>query len=231
MRLINVLASGEVPDGAEGYDALMVLNQMIDALNIQRLFIYTLTISEFPLVPQQQTYTLGLGGNFNMDRPAKIERMSVVSLLNPSQPLELPLTMLTDAGWQAVPVKLVGSTLPTQVYDDGAFPFRNLSFWPYPTIVDNVRIYGWSAVSQFPDLFTDVTFPPGYLKMLRYNLAVDLAPEFGRQTPPEVASQAVSTLARIKSMNAPLTESHLDQELVGPRGQIYNWMSDTWITH
>jgi len=225
------LASGETPEGAEAFDGLMVLNQMIDALNIQRNFIYTLTITEAPLTPQKQTYTLGTGGDINIDRPAKIERMSIVSLLNPLQPLELPLEMLTDAGWQAIPVKLVTSTLPTQVYDDGAFPFRNLNFWPIPSIPVNIRIYGWTAVSTFPDLFTDVTFPPGYPKMLRYNLAVDLAPEFGRSCPPEVASQAVTTLARIKNMNAPMTESYLDPVLVGRRGQIYNWKSDTWITH
>lgn len=226
-----MLASGEVPSGAEQADALVILQQMIDSWNAERLNIFTLTISEFPLVPGQQTYTLGTGGNFNIPRPPKIERISIVSLLNPAQPLELPLEMLTDRGWQAVPVKLIGSTLPTMVYDDGAFPLRNLNFWPYPTIVDNVRIYGWTPVVSYSDLTTDLLFPPGYLKAMRYALAVDLAPEFGSSVPPEVAVQAQMSIAKIKVMNAPTTESSIDATLVGRKGRVYNWISDTWVTH
>jgi hypothetical protein len=201
---------------------------MLDSWNAERLNIFTLNINEFPLTPGQQTYTLGTGGNFNIPRPARIERMSIVSLLNPAQPLELPLEMLTDAGWQAIPVKLISSSLPTVVYDDGAFPLRNLNFWCIPTIAVNTRIYNWAALTSF-DLTTDITFPPGYLKAIRYALAVDLAPEFGRPIPPEVAAQSILSKAVIKNMNAPLIESRIDAVLSGDRKNIYNWISDTFI--
>ena len=227
LRLIGVLASGETPSGAEASDALVILNQLLDSWQTERLNIFTITISEFPLVAGTQTYTLGPGGTFNTTRPAKIERMSIVSLLNQAQPLELPLEMLTDASWQAVPVKIISSTLPVYVYDDGAYPLRNLNFWPIPSIIDNVRIYGWTALNSFPDLSTDVTFPPGYFKALRYSLAVDLAPEFGRAVPPEVAQQALFSINKLKALNAPIIESTMPSELIGPRGQIYNWISDT----
>ncbi len=228
-RLINVLASGETLSGNEISDGLVILNQMLDSWNSERLNIFTIPINEFPLVPGQQVYTLGIGGNFNIPRPPKIERISIVSLLNPAQPLELPLEMLTEAGWQAIPVKLISSSLPTVVYDDQAFPLRNLNFWCIPTIAVNVRIYGWAALNQF-DLTTDMTFPPGYLKAIRYALAVDLAPEFGRPVPPEVATQAMMCMAKIKRMNAPMVESQMDPVLSGNKKQIYNWISDTFIS-
>lgn len=228
LRLIGVLASGETPSGPESADALLILQQMIDEWQTERLNIFTINILEFPLVQGQQTYTLGVGGNFNTTRPAFIQRMSVVWLANPAQPLELPLEMLTDASWQAVPVKIINSTLPVYVYDDGAYPLRNLNFWPIPTVVDNVRIYGWQPLLTFPDLTTDIQFPPGYAKAIRYNLAVDLAPEFGRQVPPEVSVMAGLSKAHIKIINSPITESSMPSELIGPRGQVYNWISDTW---
>jgi hypothetical protein len=228
-RLIGVLASGETLSGNEIADGLLIAQQMMDSWQAERLNIFSITISEFPLTPGQQVYTLGTGGNFNVPRPAKIERMSIVSLLNPAQPLELPLEMLTEAGWQAIPVKLISSSLPTVVYDDGAFPLRNLNFWCIPTIAVNTRIYLWNALNTFPDTTTDVTFPPGYLKAIRYNLAVDLAPEFGRPLPPEVAAQAILSKAVIKNMNAPLIESRIDPVLSGDRKNIYNWISDTFI--
>lgn len=228
LRLIGVLASGETPSGNESADALLIAQQMIDSWQAERLNIYTVSINEFPLTPGQQTYTLGANGNFNMVRPARVERMSIVSLLNPAQPLELPLESVTESGWQAVPVKLISSSLPQIVYNDGNFPLMNLNFWPIPTIPVNTRIYSWNPMSTFPDLTTDVTFPPGYAKAIRYSLAVDLAPEFGRPVPPEVAAQALLSQANIKRINAPLTESRLDPVLSGTGKRIYNWISDTF---
>lgn len=229
LRLIGVLASGEVPTGQESQDALLILQQMIDSWLTERMMTFTINIDEFPLTPGQQVYTYGAGGNFNKPRPARIERMSIVNLANPAQPLELPMEMLSDAEWQTeVPVKLVTSTLPLYVYDDGAFPLRNLSFYPIPQTLVNTRIYSWAPAISFTDLTTDVTFPPGYLKALRYNLAVDLMAEFPGNPAMfgQVAQIAAETKAKIKILNAPTVRSGIDQALVDPEGGFYDWRSD-----
>lgn len=230
MRLIGALASGETPTSAEASDALMVLNQMMDSWNADRLMVFTINIAEYPLVAGQQTYTLGPGGNFNAVRPAKIDRMSIVSLQNPAQPLELPMELLTDWDWQLTPVKIITSTLPLQVYDDGAFPLRNLNFWPIPQIAANTRIYSWTALASFPDLVTDLTFPPGYQEALRYNLAIRLIAEMPGNYNPIMASTAgglaVETLARVKSMNLPIIETYCDRALLGATRTRYDYRSD-----
>jgi hypothetical protein len=229
-RLIGVLASGETMPADEAADGLVVLNQMLDSWNTERLMIFTQLISEFPLVPGQQVYTLGAGGNFNIPRPSRIERMSIVNLANPAQPLELPMEMLSDEDWQTVPVKVITSTLPLYVYDDGAFPLRNLSFYPVPQSTVNTRIYSWSSLLQFPDLTTDVTFPPGYLKAIRYNLAVDLIAEYpgeySQLTVSSVTTQARETKAKLKRLNIPSVQSGIDGALVDPDGGYYDWRSD-----
>jgi hypothetical protein len=200
---------------------------MIDEWNSQRLYVWAITINDFPLVPLQQTYTLGTGGNFNIPRPAGIERYSLIWLANPAQPLELPLEVVNDQKWQeTVPVKAIQSTMPTLVYDDQAFPLRNLNFWPIPTIVSNARVYAWNTVTSFPDLVTDETYPPGYLKALRYALAVDLAPEFGREVPQIVAMQAMNAIAEIKRHNLPWLYQRCDDAVVSPQGRQYNWLYD-----
>lgn len=230
MRLIGALESGEVPTGSEASDFLMILNQMLDSWNADRLAVFTITINEFPLVVNQQVYTLGTGGNFNTARPAKIDRISIVSLTNPAQPLELPIDYYTDWDWQQVPVKNIQTTLPQAVYDDGGFPFRNLSFWPIPTAPVNTRIYGWTALTQYASLTTDVAYPPGYAEALRYNLAVRLMAEMPGSYNPIMsqvtAGLALESLARIKSMNEPLIEAFCDAAITG-NGGYYNYYSDT----
>jgi hypothetical protein len=230
MRLVGALASGEVPTNDEAQDALTCLNQMLDSWAADRLMVFTITIDEFPLVVNQQVYTYGVGGNFNGQRPARIDRMSIVSLTNPDQPLELPIDYLTDWDWQQVPVKNIQTTLPQAVYDDGNFPLRNLSFWPIPTAPVNTRIYHWTQLTQYSSLTTDNSYPPGYIEALRYNLAVRLMAEFPGGFDPVMSAVtqplAVESLARVKSMNLPLIEAFCDAALTG-KSSRYNYYSDT----
>jgi len=198
---------------------------MLELWTAERLMIFDVSIQEFSLTPGQQTYTYGTAGNFNAARPAKIERMGIVSLSNPAQPLELPLEMLTDQQWTDIPVKSISSSLPQKVYDDGAFPLRSLSFWCVPSLAVNVRISAWTALTQFVDLFTDTTFPPGYAKALRYNLAIDLAPEFGAAVDPVIALQAVESKAILKRINAPLSDLRCDEAIVGSGAPTFNWLT------
>lgn len=229
LRLIGGVGTGEVPNAAESADAFEALNQMIDAWNAEKLMIFTITIGEFALTPGQQTYTLGPGGNFNVTRPARIDSVSIVNLSNPVQPLELPIDYLTDAQWQAIPVKIISGSLPTVVYDDQAYPLRNLNFWTIPSVPVKTRLYGWTALTAFPDLVTDIEFPPGYAQALRYNLAMLLGPEWFKDfnPNPSVAQIAVESKARIKSINIVPYYSVCDPALVDPEGGYYNYLSDT----
>lgn len=216
MRLIGAIDPGEEPEGPEAQDALEILNQMVDSWNIERLMIYGLEMNEFPLVVGQQTYTLGTNGDFDMPRPTRIEAMGLVNInSNPAMPMEIPMYMLSLDDWEQIPVKSIASTYPLYVYDDGSIPFRNLNFWIVPTIVSNVRIYSWVNLSQFTDLTTPLDFPPGYIKAIRYCLAVDLAPEWGLPVPDAVAAQAILERAKIKSFNIEPSVLELSDDLIG----------------
>jgi len=172
---------------------------------------------------------MGPGGDFNTARPPRINAVSIVSLNNPAQPLELPIDYYTDSDWQAIPVKSVTSPLAQGVYDDGAFPLRNLSFWPVPSATANTIIYSWTALSQFSILTSNLTFPPGYMEALRYNLALRLIAEMPGEYNPIMVSTtlelATQSLARIRSMNVPLIEAYIDEVLTESSGR-YNFYSD-----
>ena len=240
LRLINVLASGETPSAAEGNDALHVLNDMWDSWNAERLMIFTIPRLVFTLNPgggsgPNGSYTYGqvTGGplaDFNSPRPAYIDRMGIINLNNPSQPLELPLQYLNAAQWQEIPVKNIQSALPQYCWDDQGFPLRNLSFWPVANIGLQVAIYPWSMLNQPITPSTVMAFPPGYARAFRYNLAVDLAAEFP-PVPPDVLQQvytiAMESKGIVKRMNIPIIDLQCDRALT-PAGSdyLYNWISD-----
>lgn len=230
LKLVNVLADGEEPNDDTANQGLSVLTDMIDSWNAQRLAIFTTRSDDFPYVLNKQSYTLGAGGDFNIPRPAQIDGVSTI-LLNPdpSNPIEVPLTMWTVDQWQNnVPVKTVTGSFPLAVYDDGNFPLRTLNFWPIPHDQQNsVRIYSWQALATPPLLTSAMAFPPGYAEAFRYNLAVRMAAQFGvdpsKYASVTVASIAISSMATVKTMNAP--DLTLQSDLL-PQPAGYNYRAD-----
>jgi hypothetical protein len=225
LRLINVMASGEETPLAMANESLAVLNDMIDGWNAERQAIFTTRSDDFPYVLGKQSYTLGTGGDFNIPRPARIDAMSTILLNNPANPVEVPMAMYSVEDWQTqVPVKVVNGSIPLICYDDGGFPLRTLNFWPIPTEQPNaVRIYSWQALTQPAVLDSVIAFPPGYAEAFRYNLAVRLSAEFASTLSPTVATIAIASLARIKTMNAP--DLSLRSDLV-PDPSGWNYKAD-----
>lgn len=225
LRLTGVLSSDEQPNVNDANQGLSVLNDMIDGWNTERNVIFTTRVDDFPFVLGQQSYTLGIGGNFNAPRPAQIDSMSTIQLTDPGNPVEIPIVMYTVEQWQnQVPVKIVKGSIPLICYDDGGFPFRTLNFWPIPIEQPNaVRIYSWQALSQPSTLITAIAFPPGYAEAFRYNLAVRLGAEFNAPASSTVAALAIQSLARVKSINAP--SLNLRSDLV-PDPAGWNYKAD-----
>lgn len=211
LRLINVMAAGETTPLDMANDGLLVLNDMIDSWNTDRMAIYTTQSKDFNYVLGKQSYTLGTGGDFNMPRPAQIDAMSTILLTNPGNPIEIPLALYTVENWQVeVPVKVVQGTIPLLCYDDGGFPLRTLNFWPIPIDQPNaVRIYSWTPLPA-QTLSGKVSFPPGYSQAFRYNLAVLLAAEFSQPVSAVVAQIAAESLAKVRTLNAPDLEMKSD---------------------
>jgi hypothetical protein len=226
LRLIGALASGEEPDGNEGPDALAIYNQMVDDWDSERNMAYTIDILNFPLVSGKQTYAMGINGDFNVPRPARIDAAGIILLDNPAQPLEIPMEMLDDGGWASISVKNILSTVPLSLYADGAFPFNNLNFWPIPTVPVQVNLYCWHGNLKAMALNSIIVGPPSYIKTLKYCLAVDLGPEFGMSVPQEVIAQAINGRAKIKTMNQPELRLRIDPAL-SDRGGYYDYRSDT----
>lgn len=225
LRLIGVTAGGELPTSDEANDALAAFQQMVDSWNAERLTIFSVGANDYSLTLNKQAFTLGPGGDFDTDRPPKIVGMSAILLQSPVNPVEVPIEIYDWNDWQQkVPVKNVLGNFPLVCYDDGGMPLRTLNFWPIPSYQqNNVRIYSWQPLIWPATLQTLLNFPPGYARAFRFNLALELAAEFGAQVPPTVAQIAASSLAIVKTMNAPELELVSDL-LATPAG--YNYRAD-----
>jgi hypothetical protein len=201
LRLAGVLtAAGRGASSSQLADAFASLNRMIDAWTIQRLLIYTIRADRYNLSPSQITYTIGPGGNFDATRPVRITAANIVLL--GSTETRVPLRLLTDRDWAAKRLQVVPTTVPTELYNDGAFPVSTLFLWGYPTAANDLELFTWSQLTPFGAATDPVVLAPGYEDAVVYNLAVRLCGQFGTQLRGDVAQIARESKGLVKSYNS-----------------------------
>lgn len=226
LRLIGVLAVGETPSAQEQTDAFNALNILLDSFSADNLMIPAMVVETFTTVAGQQTYSMGPGGNFNTSRPTRIVDVQTVVLgSNPRQ--TLPMKMINIDQFASIFVKSVQSTIPLWMYNDNAFPAVNLSIWPVPQQNSQLDIWSQKDLAQFATVDDLVALAPSGVRMLKYNLAVELAPEYGKtDMDPKITATAIGAINLYKraiNMNKPYYMG-TDDALAGPRGS-FNWLT------
>ncbi len=197
LRKIGAIAPGESMDAADAEDGLAEGNRMLASWSNDGLLIHAIT-AETPLTltASDATVTMGAAGDI-ATRPLVIER----ALIRDGT-LDLPpLRLLTLDEYAAIPIKSLQSTYPTSLYDDGGYPQRTLMLWPVPSAAMSLVLFTLRALTSITTLDTVVSLPPGYDDALIYNLAIRLAPEYGRAVSDEIAALAMDTKAAIKRTN------------------------------
>ena len=194
-RVLGVLASGETPSAAEQADALETLNDMLDSWAGERLALFASLRSTYTLTPSLSPHTIGTSGTFNTTRPVRIDAASIVSGGS-----ETPIALLSDSQWQALQGKTSVGT-PAALWVEGAYPLMKLHFHPIPTAAETLVLYTWQQLGRFASTATTFDMPPGYARAIRFNLAKELAPEYGVQMSGEAVSVADESKATLKRLH------------------------------
>lgn len=222
-RLLGILGSGEVLQASEASDALSALNDMLSVWSVENLLIYGKTEEEFPLVAGQQSYTMGVGGNFNTTRPQRIENASV-RIVNGSTTYDLPIEIFNQDQWSSIAIKSVNSNIPTKLFAQGTYPLETILLWPIPAAVKTLVLWTWKPFSSFATLDSVVSFPPAYAKAIRYNLALELGPEYGKEPSGLVIAEASEAKGAIKRMNQKPSYMSTDPALIS-QSPTFNWLT------
>jgi hypothetical protein len=200
LRLIGAVAPGEGLDAAEAVDGLSALNSLIDSLSNESLLIYAVTReASITLVAGTSGYTLGTSGDL-ANRPMSIES-ALLRVTNQTPALELPIKMLSQSEWASINLKGIQSDYPLYAYEDGGYPLRTVNLYPVPSAAYELVLFTKRPLTQIATIDDVISLPPGYERMLRYNLAIDLAPEYGRPVSQEVDRTASESKASLKRTN------------------------------
>lgn len=200
LRLIGIGVENEALTAYQYKISLSALNGMLDDWATQKLLVYTINRDVFALTPNKASYTLGTGGDFNVVRPTWIENASILLTANNPQ-YEMTISMLRDEEWREIGIKALTTTYPTYIYDQCDYPLRTIYVWPIPTVQCSLVLYLPGVLSEFSSINNVVQLPKGYERALRYNLAVELAPEYGLEASPTTMRIAANAKKNLRERN------------------------------
>lgn len=218
LRLIGQLAEGEVPSASTAQDALAAMNMMVDSWSTERLAVYATQDQTFSWPANQAMRTLGPTGDFVGERPIKLEDSTFY--VDP-QGLAFTPAIINEAEYNAIGLKTVTSTYPQVIYAEASNPDVTLRVYPVPTQALTWHFISVLPLSQPASLGTDLIFPPGYLRAFRYNLACELAPEFGVAPSADVKRIAMVAKRNLKRINNPNDLMSMPAGIMGVPGR-YN---------
>lgn len=216
--LLGVKDPGQSMPGTMTVDALEVLNTMIDSWRTEEFFVYQINEMIYAMSPNQQTVTIGPGQQIDVPVPLKIERGTFVR----SGGIDYQVVGIDRVQYAQIMLKTTGSSFPSAVFYDRAYPFGTLYFWPLPAGAYELHLPLWLQLSEFADVETDIELAPGYRRALEYSLAEELAPGLV-DTPPAVIKTGARARANVKRVNreTPVLDVPLDLQ-VGRRFNIFS---------
>ena len=223
LRLINAIATNETPSANEMADAILVLNDLLESLSTEDITVFSTSDATYSLTANTATYTVGPTGTWVGVRP--IEVLYAYTRVNG---VDFPCKVTTDVGeYNSISVKTAGSTMPMIALYNAEFPNGQISLWPVPSAAGaTFTLTHTDALPQVVNSATTINLPPGYSKMLRYLLGVELATEYGIRVSPEMRAAAGEAKANVQRKNLSTAELDCGPEFTGFGGTgIANFMS------
>ncbi len=215
LRLLGVLAEGETPSASTSQDGLVALNQMIESWSTERLSVFSTQDQIFTWPAGQITRTLGPSGNFSGNRPILFDDATYYR--DPGTNVSFGIKFINQQQYDGIAVKTVTSTYPQVIFVNMTYPDATMTVYPKPTRDLEWHFISVDELSNPATLATNLTFPPGYLRAFVYNLAMEIAPEFGVEPSPQVTRIAMTSKRNLKRINNPDDIMSMPYSLIATR--------------
>ncbi len=204
LRLNGAIASGETPTADEANDSLNSLNDIIEDWSTETLTVYGQATETFNTIGGQADYTIGPAGNWNTVRPIRINGGYCRY-----QGVDFGLIVVGQGQYDLIPLKTQQQPIVQELLYVNDNPLGLITLWPIPSEVVQITIDTDRVLTSVPNTATSIVLPPGYLKALRWALAVETAPEYGRPITPDMLRIATDAKGDIKRANKRMMVSNL----------------------
>lgn len=231
---IRSARAGDVPSPDDLGDALLIFNELLDALNAEGRGLYGTLWQTHQLTANHQPHSIGLAVNAPdlttaVARPTKIVGANLVIANN----IRVPFRIVDDEEWQNIRAGAatgqaitITSAVPLILFYADDWPNGNIYLWPVESTAYKLELVTQTLLAA---LAVGDTFdlPMGYQLALRLTLAESLANAWGQPIGPDLTRRAKRARDIVWSNND--TIPNLDTRdggcPGGPRPGGYNYLT------
>lgn len=232
LQMLGIYGVGVTPDSADMQLGLNCLNDMMDSWSNEALTCYTILEQSAPLVPGQQSYTIGTSGgaNFPITRPIRILEDPGTAYVQDANGNNYPMDVVPRDKWNLYSNRsaLITSDFPTILFYDPQYPLGVINVAPFPTIAYMMFWDSYLQLTDFTNISGTVSLPPGYVLAMKTNLAIALQPYFSEsQLSPIIVARALESKGNIKRSNIRENVALYDNEIVSRANVSYSPYTDS----
>ena len=230
LEKMKVYAPGVSVNAADSARMLDIMQKMLDSWSNERLACYANIEQSFPLVANKQSYTIGPTGSPDITAPRPLAILTgpgAAYLVDVNQN-PYPINVIEQDQWNAIGLLNETSDLPDTLFYDPQFPLGIINIFPLPLLAYTVYFDARLQLQSISNLATAFSLPPGYMKAIIDNLAVEAWPWFKQGDPPlKMVETAGKSLGNIKRTNIKQSPAPYDSAVVSRAASTYNIYSDT----
>lgn len=224
LKQSGVLGVGQTASAEDTNDAFKILNMMLAQWQTDRALVYHLVDVSIPCTGAQ-SYTIGVGGDFNVPRPDRISSAFVRQLVQavPNQVDYQLYIIKAREDYNRIALKRQGSWPEALFYDSG-YPLGTLYPWSIPDSTFELHLSLYQQLQSFATVADLIVMPPQYEEAIMWNLAGRLRPMYGMQPDVTISRLASASLNTLQGSNTQIPTLTIDPILAG-KGK-YNVYSD-----
>ncbi|MCC7570623.1 packaged DNA stabilization gp4 family protein [Candidatus Micrarchaeota archaeon] len=199
LRKIGALSSGETIETARQAEALQALQVMLRGWSSQSINIFVATKEDITLIGGVGSYTWGSGGDIATTRPNQVISAYLLSGSTTSR-----IEIIDEGKYRRITDKTVSGT-PSLLLYRPSYPLGQIFLFPVPSSAFTLVSYSYKEFTETGSfaLTTDtMALPAVYQEAVIYNLALRLAPEYGKTASSDVRSVAETSFMDLVNLNA-----------------------------
>ena len=204
MRLVKKLRVGQSATDDQLNSGLGFLNELLESWNLDGSMIYEQSRDIHTLTGGRNPHTIGKAfdgggaGDIDIPRPVNIQEASIIT----AEGSEYPIDPTSKERYQEISTKDTGSDISTRFWYEREWPLGKIHLYPVPSSGVQLVLYTWQPLPSGLGLDDRLSLPPGYMRALRFNLAIELAADYGIIVSPLIAKGARESKAAVARANS-----------------------------
>lgn len=217
---VKALAVGDTPGPDMTTDALNKFNEVLEALSLQNLAIYSSDDTDIVLIGGVARYVLGPPA---VQRPLSMNSIDSVTVTYDS--VDFNVEVIPQGQYDTIGVKETGG-IPCWMAFDNGYPNATISLYPTPERAAMLKISQRKAFAPATSLADTFFMPPGYRRLVRLMLAWELLSDYPGLGPDEVAKLQRDVAGALGSVKRANSETYTLTSEAASFGSNNAWFGD-----